>query len=63
MRLPKRVLFERIDGSGLRGSSQKQWVDYVTKDLQTAGLSYTWWRNSQDKAGWRAAIECLLHRN
>ncbi len=48
--------------SGLRGSSHKQWVEYVREDLQTAGLSYTWWRKSQDRAGWRAAIKCLLQR-
>ncbi len=34
----------------------------VREDLQIAGLSYTWWRKSQDRAGWRAAIECLLQR-
>lgn len=59
-RLPKNVLFGHMDGSGLRGYSQKQWVDYVREDLQIAGLSYTWCRKSQDRAGWRAAIECLL---
>ena len=37
-----------------------QWVDYVREDLQFAGLSLTWWRKSQGRAGWRAAIECLL---
>jgi hypothetical protein len=61
-RLPKTVLFGHMDGSGRRGNSQKQCVDYVMEDLQTAGLSYTWWRKSQDRAGWRAAIECLLQR-
>ena len=61
-RLPKRVLFGHMDGSGLRGKSQKQWVDYVREDLQIAGLLYTWWEKSQDRAGWRAAIECLLQR-
>ena len=25
----KRVLFGHMDGSGVRGKSQKQWVDYV----------------------------------
>ena len=29
-RLPKRVLFGHMDGSGVRGRSQKQWVDYVS---------------------------------
>ena len=64
-RLPKRVLFGHMDGSGLRGRSQKQWVatmDYVREDLHFAELSITWWRKSQDRAGWRAAIECLLQR-
>ena len=56
-----------MDGSGVRGRSQKQWVDYVREDyvmedLQFAELSITWWRKSQDMAGWRAAIEYLLHR-
>ena len=33
-RLPKRVLFGHMDGSGVRGRtrSQKQWVDYVRDD-------------------------------
>ena len=55
-------LFGHMDGSGVRGRSQKQWVDYVREDLQFAELSTTWWRQSQDRAGWRAAIECLLQR-
>ena len=59
-RLPKRVLFGHMDGFVLRGKSQ--WVDYVREDLQIAGLSYTWWKKSQDRAGWRAAIESLLQR-
>ena len=55
-RLPKKVLFGHMDGSGVRGRSQKQWVDYVREDLHLAGLSLTWWQKSQDRAGWRAAI-------
>ena len=31
------------------------------KDLQFAGLSITWWRESQHRAGWRAAIEYRLY--
>ena len=61
-RLPERVLFEYMVGSGVRGRSQKQWVDSVREDLQFAELSITWWRKSQDRAGWRAAIEGLLQR-
>ena len=49
-RLPKRVL-GHIDGSGVRGRSWKQFVNYVREDLQFAGLSFTWWRQSQDRAG------------
>ena len=32
----------------------------VREDLQFAGLSITWLRKSQDRAGWRAALECRL---
>ena len=45
-----------------RGRAQKCWADYVREDLQSAGLSLNWWRKSQDRAAWRAAIECLLQR-
>ena len=62
VRLPKRVLSGHMDGSGVRGRSQKQWVGYVREDLQNPGLLFTLWRKSQDRAGWRAAIECLLQR-
>ena len=37
-------------------------IQDVREDLQIAGFSYTWWKKSQDRAGWRAAIECLLQR-
>ena len=49
LQLPKRVLFGHMDGSRVRGRSQKQWVDYVREDLQFAELSITWWRKSQDR--------------
>ena len=60
--LPKRLRFGHMDGSGLRGKGQEQWVDHVREDLRIAGLSYTWWKKSQDKVGWRAVIKCLLQR-
>ena len=41
-------------------ASSEAWADYVREDLPIAGLSYTWWRTCQDRAGWRAAIKCLL---
>ena len=34
--------------------------NYIREDLQFAGLPFDWWRRSQDRAGWRAAVECLL---
>ena len=37
-RLPKRVLFGHMDGSGVRGRSQKQWVENVREDLQFTEL-------------------------
>ena len=39
--LPKMRLFEHMDGSRVRGKSQKQWVDHVREDLHLAGLSIT----------------------
>ena len=42
--------------------SQKQWVNCVRGGLQFAGLSFIWWRKSQDRAGWMAATGCLLQR-
>ena len=59
-RVPKELLFGHMDGSGVRGRSQ--WVDSVREHLNSAGLSQTWWRKSQDRAGWRAAIEYVLQR-
>ena len=50
-RLPKRVLFGHMDGSGVRGSSQEQWVDYVREDLHFAELSITWWKFKTGQAG------------
>ena len=38
----------------------RKWVDYVREDVQLAGLSFTWQSRFQDRAGWGAAIECLL---
>ena len=61
-RLPKKVLFGHMNGSGVRGRSQRQWVDFVREDLHLAGLSLTWWKKSQDRAGWRAAIHDVLQR-
>ena len=35
-RLPKRVLFGHMDGSGMRGKGQKIWVSSVREGLQLA---------------------------
>ena len=63
-RLPRRVLFGHMNctAARFRGRALKQWIDYVREDLQFAGLSLNWWRRCQDRAAWRAAIECLLQR-
>ena len=37
------------------------WLDF-REALQFAGLSFTWWRKSQDRAGWRAAATHLICR-
>ena len=41
-RLPKRMLFGHMDGSGVRGRSLKQWIDYVREGLQLISLVVTW---------------------
>ena len=52
-RLPKRVLLGHMDGSGLIGRTQKQWVYYVREDLQVAGLSLAWLKGSRSTPGAR----------
>ena len=37
-RLPKRVLFRHMDGSGVRGRSQKQWVIMAGKTCSFQGF-------------------------
>ena len=49
--VPKKVLFGHMDGSRVRGKSQKQWMVYVRVVLYLAGLSLTWWKKCQDRAG------------
>ena len=39
-----------------RQESEAMGGSYVGGDLHLAGLSLTWWKNSQDRAGWRAAL-------
>ena len=59
-RLPKTLLNGYRYGSGVRGRSHKQRVECVKENLPSTGLSFTWWREAQDKAGWRATIEHFL---
>ena len=60
--VPEKVLFGHMDGSRVRGRSQKQWAVYVRVVLHLAGLPLTWWKKCQDRAGWRAAIHDVLQR-
>ena len=61
-RLLKHVLFGVMEGPGIRGTTIKSWTEHVKEDLHCLGLQYSWYRKAQDRAGWRAAIECLLQR-
>ena len=61
-RLPKHVLFGVMEGPGIRGTTIKSWSEHVKEDLHCLGLQCSWYRKAQDRAGWRAAIECLLQR-
>lgn len=61
-RLPKMMMFSTLEGDGRRGRPVKSWNDYVRHDLETLGISLTWWRKSQDRPGWKAIIQKLLRR-
>ena len=50
-RLPKRILFAHIGGTGPRGEAIKPWIEYVRDDLEATGLSNSWYRKAQDRAG------------
>ena len=39
--VPKRIVLGHMEGSGVRGRNQQQWVDYVREDLQLIVLSLT----------------------
>ena len=56
------MLFGTLEGAGKRGRPVKSWNNYVRQDLESLGLALTWWRKSQDRPGWKAAIETLLRR-
>ena len=59
-RLPKRMLFSRLDKKGGRGRPLKCWTDYVREDLTALGLTASWFRRAQDRGYWRDKIQELL---
>ena len=61
-RLPKMMMFSTLEGAGKRGRPIKSWNDCVRKDLDSLGLTLTWWKRCQDRANWKAVIETLLRR-
>ena len=61
-RLPKMMMFSTLEGAGKRGRPIKSWNDCVRKDLDSLGLTLTWWKRCQDRASWKAVIETLLRR-
>ena len=61
-RLPKMMMFSTLEGAGKRGRPIRSWNDYVRKDLDSLGMSLTWWKRCQDRPSWKAVIETLLRR-
>ena len=65
-----KVVYEIIHIAGLEGlwGLKSCWQIYTQSVIYSfitqhfAELSMTWWRKSQDRAGWRAVIECLPQR-
>ena len=59
-RLPKRILFSRIEQKGGRGRPMKCWTDYVREDLDALRILPSWARLAQDREAWRTKIHDLL---
>jgi len=51
-RIPKRVLFGKIEGKRPVGGPRKTWSDVVVKDLDNSNIR-KWYKECQDKSGWR----------
>ena len=59
-RLPKRMLYSRLDKKASKGRPLKCWTDYVREDLEGLGLIASWARKAQDRDSWRTRIQQLL---
>jgi len=61
-RLPKRLLFARLEG-GSSSFQCKRWVDWVKKDLRELGLADDFLTVSQERLRWSRATEasCCAH--
>ena len=63
-RLPKRILFSRIEQKGGRGRPMKCWTDYVREDLDALldalRILPSWARLAQDGEAWRTKSHDLL---
>ena len=57
-RLPKQLLFCKIDG-GKRPAHgvKKRWVDMADSDVKQLGIRRDWYRQSQDRAKWRKIVK------
>ena len=62
-RLPKRILFSRIEQKGGRGRPMKCWTDYVREDLDALRIlpsCPSWARLAQDREAWSTNIHDIL---
>ena len=52
-RLPKKLLFGQVQGTGTRGRPMDSWNTIVCKDLASLGVAYSWHRKVEDRTAWR----------
>ena len=55
-RLPKKLLFGQMLGTGVRGRPVDSWNKIVCSDLLKLGVAYSWYRKVFDRTAWRQLI-------
>ena len=55
-RLPKKLLFGQMLGTGVRGRPMDSWNKIVCSDLLKLGAAYSWYRTGFDRTAWRQLV-------
>ncbi|XP_061435079.1 LOW QUALITY PROTEIN: fructose-2,6-bisphosphatase TIGAR-like [Lethenteron reissneri] len=57
-RMPKQLLFGRIEGARrARHGLEKRWSDVVQEDVELSGLADDWYQRCQDRPQWRRLVK------